>query len=251
MNRSLKQLLYSLIYLVFLVFIGIVVWGFFSKQPPTCTDGKRNQNETGIDCGGTCVSCDLKDIQPVEFLGYSVMPLKSGRVSLLVHVKNPNETHHASPFSYTIRLFDENDIEREVFYGDASLVAGSDGYILENKTTYSDPKRVEFEMGDANWKLKESFLAPELVIQETSTTVDKNVVRVKGTIENKSSFGVENIHIIAILGGEYNEDVFASEMILTRMAAFRKEQFSVAFPSDPEIAQRLKTNATRVIVQAE
>lgn len=251
MNRSLKQLLYSLFYLVVFIFVAIVLWGIFSKQPPTCVDGKKNQNEVGVDCGGVCISCDLKGVQPVEFLGYSVMPLKSGRVSLLVHVKNPNETHHASPFGYTIRLFDENDIEREVFYGSASLVAGSDGYILENKTTYSDPKRVEFEMGDVDWKLKESFLAPELVIQEISTTVDNSVVRVKGMIENKSSFGVENIHIIAILGGEYNEDVFASEMILTRMAAFRKEQFSVAFPNDSEIMQRLKTNATRVIVQAE
>lgn len=251
MNRSLKQLLYSLFYLFIFIFVAIILWGFFSKKPPTCIDGKKNQNEIDVDCGGICISCDLKDIQPVEFLGYSVMSLKSGRTSLLVRVKNPNDTHHASPFSYTIRLFDENDIEREVFYGDASLVAGSDGYILENKTTFSNPKRVEFEMGNVDWKLKESFSAPEIVIQEISTIIDNGVVRVKGTIENRSSFMAKNIHIIAILGGEYNEDVFASEMVLTRMAAFRKEQFSVVFPNDSEIVQRLKTNTTRVIVQAE
>lgn len=251
MNRSLKQFLYSLFFIVICIFVVSIFWGIVSKQPPTCTDGKKNQNETGIDCGGICVSCELKNIQPIELLGYSVMPLKSGKVSLLVHVKNPNETHHASPFSYTIRLFDENDIERESFNGTASLVAGSDGYVLEANAMYSNPKRVEFEMNDASWKLKESFGVPDIVVQDVLTTIDGNSVKVKGTIENNSSFEVKNIHIIAVLGGEYSEDIYASEMVLTRLAPFRKEQFSVIFPNDAEIGQRLKTNATRVIVQAE
>jgi hypothetical protein len=251
MNRSVKQILYSLFYVVVFFLILSVLWSIISRRPPTCTDEIKNQDETGIDCGGACISCELKNIQPIELLGYSVMPLKSGRVSLLIHVKNPNETHHASPFSYTVRLFDENNIERESFRGTTSLVANSDGYVLEANALYSDPQDVQFETNEVNWKLKESFAVPEIVIQNASTTIDGNVVRVKGTIENKSSFESENIHIIAVLGGDYNEDVYASEMVLTRLEPFRKEQFSVVFPNDAEIVQRLKTNATRIIVQAE
>jgi len=251
MNRNLKQFFYSLFFLVAFFLVISIIWGIISQQSPTCTDGERNQDEVGIDCGGMCVSCELKDIKPIELLGYSVMPLKSGRVSLLVHIKNPNETHHASPFSYTIHLFDENDLERETLSGTASLVAGSDGYVLDTTSAYSDPKRIEFETNDVNWKLKDAFNAPEISIQDATTAIDGNVVRVRGTIENKGSFEVNNVHIIAILGGAYNEDVFASEMVLTRLTPFRKEQFSVIFPNDAEIPKRLKTNATRVIVQAE
>ncbi len=29
---------------------------------PTCDDGVKNQNETGVDCGGSCVACDSGDI---------------------------------------------------------------------------------------------------------------------------------------------------------------------------------------------
>ncbi|MFA5870728.1 MAG: hypothetical protein WC842_02485 [Candidatus Paceibacterota bacterium] len=251
MNRSLKQLLYSLVYVVVFFLILGILWNIISKRPPTCTDGIKNQDEIGIDCGGMCISCELKNIQPIELLGYSVMSLRSGHVSLLVHVKNPNETHHASPFSYTVRLFDENNIEREAFSGTASLVANSDGYVLETNVLYSDPKDVKLEINEVNWKLKESFAVPEIIIQNASTTIDGNVVRVKGMIENKSSFESENIHIIAVLGGGYNEDVYASEMVLTRLEPFRKEQFSVIFPNDAEIVQRLKTSTTRIIVQAE
>jgi len=251
MSRSLKQLLYSLFYIIVFILIFGILSSVILKQPATCVDEIKNQDETGIDCGGICISCELKNIQPVEFLGYSIMPLKSGRVSLLVHIKNPNETHHASPFLYSIHLFDENNIERESFGGMASLEAGSDGYVLEANALYSNPKDVKFEINEVNWKSKESFSAPEIVIENATTTIEKNIVRVKGMIENKSSFESENIHIIAVLSGDYNEDIFASEMVLTRLTPFRKEQFSVVFPNDAEIVQRLKTNTTRIIVQAE
>ncbi len=251
MKRTSKQIVYTLVYITLFFSIGLGIWGILTKQAPTCSDGIKNQTETGIDCGGTCISCELKNIKPIEFLGYSIMPLKSGKVSLLVHIKNPNETHHASLLSYKIRLFDENGIEREVFTGESSLAAGSEGYLFEGQGRYSDPTDVKLEVTDVTWKSIDAFSIPKLTLQDITTNIDGLTVRVKGVVQNVSSFVAENVHIIAVLSGDYNEDVYASEMVLTRVLALGKEQFSVIFPNDPEIAKRLKTNQTRVIVQAE
>jgi len=251
MKRTSKQIVFSLLYIVIFFLIGLGIWSVLTKQTPTCSDGIKNQTETGVDCGGGCISCELKNIEPIEFLGYSIMPLKSGKVSLLVHVKNPNETHHASPFSYKIHLFDESGIEREVFSGESSLIAGSEGYLFEGQGRYSDPADVKLEVTNVNWKSTDAFSVPRLLLQDITTNVEESVVRVKGVVQNSSSFAAENVHIIAILSGDYNEDVYASEMILTRVLGLGKEKFSVIFPNDPEIVKRLKTNQTRVIVQAE
>ena len=46
------------------LFNGLAIWSFafilMACPPPpeeTCTDGLKNQNETGIDCGGECAPC--------------------------------------------------------------------------------------------------------------------------------------------------------------------------------------------------
>lgn len=251
MKRASKQIFFSLIFLGIFFLIVVLIWNAVTKKEPTCSDGIQNQQETGIDCGGSCISCELKNIQPIELLGYSVMPLNSGRVALLVHIKNPNETHHASSFFYKISLFDENGYERKTLIGESSIAADAEGYIFNAQAGYSDPKDVKLEITDVTWKSKDAFTIPNVSIHDVTTVVDGSVVRVKGTIENASSFDAKNVHIIAVLGGEYNEDMFASEMVLTRVLALDKQQFSVVFPNDEEIVKRLKTDETRVIVQAE
>lgn len=251
MQRTSKQIIYSLLYIALLFLIGSVLWGIVTKQVPTCEDGIQNQTETGIDCGGSCISCELKNIEPIEFLGYSAMPLKSGKVSFVFHIKNPNETHHAFPFSYVVRLFDENGIERDVLRGSSSLRAGSEGYIYEGNSIYRNPQHVTMEVTDVAWKSKDAFSSPNLFVRNSTTTIENGSVRVKGQIENMSSFEAHQVRIIATLTGSYNEDIYASQMILTRVPALSKEQFSVVFPNDEEIIKRLKTNQTRVIVQGE
>lgn len=44
----------------FIFFIIIIaMFSCSSDEVPTCNDGIQNNNETGVDCGGNCVACDL------------------------------------------------------------------------------------------------------------------------------------------------------------------------------------------------
>ena len=58
--RLLKQFLYGFFYLAILVSLIWLVYSFEFKPAPNCFDGKKNQEETGIDCGGSCISCEVK-----------------------------------------------------------------------------------------------------------------------------------------------------------------------------------------------
>ena len=44
--------------ILLLIFIGYKTF----YRIPTCTDNKENQDETGIDCGGSCKPCKVKII---------------------------------------------------------------------------------------------------------------------------------------------------------------------------------------------
>ena len=52
------------IFLVFALIIGGASYLIFAnKIPATCSDNIKNQNETGIDCGGSCRACiDIVDL---------------------------------------------------------------------------------------------------------------------------------------------------------------------------------------------
>ena len=109
MKRKLKQFLYGGIYLA--VF-GLIVWGLLSVfivKEPTCFDLKQNQGETGVDCGGLCESCELKNIIPLSIKGrVQIFELENGVISLLGRVFNSNKNHDGE-FSYRFILYDRSD----------------------------------------------------------------------------------------------------------------------------------------------
>ena len=64
-SRFLKQFIYGVLYLGILSGLSYGVYAFVVRQP-NCTDGRQNQGESGIDCGGPCTSCELRQLKPIE-----------------------------------------------------------------------------------------------------------------------------------------------------------------------------------------
>ena len=51
--------------LVLTLVLGALFWDFLYSAP-TCTDGKKNGDEKGIDCGGSCqILCTTDALTPV------------------------------------------------------------------------------------------------------------------------------------------------------------------------------------------
>jgi chitodextrinase len=50
------------------------VLGGITPQPPTCTDGIKNGDETGVDCGGSCAPCEVAEVcgSPTSFSVQSI-----------------------------------------------------------------------------------------------------------------------------------------------------------------------------------
>ena len=62
MHRFLKQFIYGLLYLSIVALLAGGVYYFYFIPNPSCFDNIKNQEETEVDCGGSCIDCELLTI---------------------------------------------------------------------------------------------------------------------------------------------------------------------------------------------
>ena len=86
--------------------VGIAIF----YDTPSCTDRKQNQDETGIDCGGSCARvCVAEAIAPsAKFT--RALTQQQGRVDVISYIENPNRTAAVANARYTIELYDAKGI---------------------------------------------------------------------------------------------------------------------------------------------
>ena len=67
-----------------------VIVFFYYYQPATCRDGKQNQEEDGVDCGGPCsLICDAQSATPiVSWVRF--FKIQDGFYNVASFVENPN-----------------------------------------------------------------------------------------------------------------------------------------------------------------
>jgi len=97
--RILKQLGYGSLYLAIIMVFVVGIYSVTVREDPTCFDNIQNQSEEGVDCGGDCVSCVLKNAK-LEIRQSTFIPAGADRITVLAVVRNPTET--GAFFSYKI-----------------------------------------------------------------------------------------------------------------------------------------------------
>src|ERR1051325_1546720 len=105
MTRSLKKLLYGLLYIGLFLFIGFTFYSSTTAPAPSCTNGIRDQGEEGIDCGGPCaISCAILKLNPIRVIDGPYVFSAGGKTVLLAEAYNPNSDYGASVANYEFDL---------------------------------------------------------------------------------------------------------------------------------------------------
>ena len=100
-----RQLLILFIILLFLVGFGAL---FFWITRPTlsCFDKKMNQDEIGIDCGGSCDRFCADSMRNPVVRWSRVLAVRSGWVDAVAFIENPNPSGGLREMEYVFRLYD-------------------------------------------------------------------------------------------------------------------------------------------------
>ncbi len=241
--RHAKQLLYGIFYLAFWVAVSTGVYYMFVKPVPTCFDNIQNQDEEGVDCGGTCSQARmcLPDLEPIRADRAKVLPLalsaSSTRISLIVEIGNPNLDWAVNRFSYVFNVYDTSGAKVGSFAGSSYIYAGEVKYLsLPNEIIEGVPELAyaEIEIAEPRWRKAKDFPKVEAAVVIIKTDVLPTVTA-RGTVANSASVPVA-AELTAVFYNNQNDIIGVSGTVLDRLAAGEAREFAIFHPAMNDIA---------------
>lgn len=97
-----------LLILGFFLFFFVLPYWWTHRVEPTCFDGKMNQNERGIDCGGACALVCRGGAKDINILWTKVFPIRPGAYDIVAYVENTNFDIGAPELPYIAKLYDRD-----------------------------------------------------------------------------------------------------------------------------------------------
>ncbi len=206
LTRDTKRLTFIVIYVF--IFLGLALWGYLSWRPdPTCFDGKENQNETGVDCGGVCATACMEAAtgEPIAVRSVTAVPTAEGRYDVVAEIVNPNNTVGAKSFNYAIRLLDAGG---EVVASETgrSWVLPREAKVLLafNLAPSTSPDKAILEITDVSWaRLADYDTEPKVGIYSADYVLSNEPGEqggvASGLVVNESDYDFRLITIKVIL----------------------------------------------------
>lgn len=250
-SRFLKQLIYGSLYLAILFGIGYLIYAAALRPAPSCFDGKQNQGETGIDCGGPCPDCGLQTLEPIRVSPVSIFDI-GDRLSVLFELQNPNVRFGVNEFAYTIEFYGPGNMLISSLTRNSFIYPGEIKYIVEAGLDI-DPGgiiRVEVKLANFSWKSLEEFSSPRTQTRDLKTEFDLegNRVVISGLIVNQNSFPLTRVVVNAIVVNSGGARIGVSKTLVENIAPFGEKPFNIVALGF-NIGD-VDTDATRIYLEA-
>lgn len=187
---------------IFLLIISVGIFFFFVfYTPATCTDGKLNQKEEGVDCGGPCdLICSFRTIDPIIKWSRAV-ETTNGVFGVVAMVENPNTYAEAYDVPYVFKLYDEKGILINERSGEAFIPNNLIFPVFEGNLKVGNriPTRATFEFKQQPKWLEIKNISDSINISNIRYLVKNNSPRVSAIIENKLVKDIKKLELIVLL----------------------------------------------------
>ncbi len=205
--RFRKQIIIILIIVLILAVIATLVYFAYFRVLPTCFDGKQNQSEEGVDCGGSCISCERLTIRDLGALWVKYLPLEKNRYYLVAMVVNPNPNFGLGQFSYSFVFYDSAGHQTGEQKGKDFILPNQNKYLIAgNVDVGQNFSRVELKINKpskADWqKFSSEYQLPSIYVQDKQFKYledQPGVAQASGTMKNDSAFDFDKISVSIIL----------------------------------------------------
>ncbi len=234
MNRQVKRFtIVGIYFVIFIIFIGLITSLVISK--PTCFDGKQNQNEEGIDCGGPCEAC-LKELVGKDLIVKSAYIVygEDGKYDIVADIHNPNALYGGKEVYYTV----------EILGGDGSVLASrnSKTFILPNENKYivevgmktnQKPTSVKVTINNVDWIKFTKFDSPHILVKNQRFGLVKNGMNYAeafGLVSNDSPYDFHNVVVNVILEDERGLPVAVNKTEMRTLDSDSQREFRLVWP---------------------
>lgn len=245
-----RKLTYAGVFL--LIVLSPIAFTIWSKWPrPSCTDGKQNQDEQGIDCSGVCpIPCVAK---PVGLVVYWTKPFKiaEGKYDVSAFLENKNPDYLAENIEYNFKIFDSKGVLLANRRGSTFVNPQEKFLIFEPNIDVGkkEPARAFLDISEkVDWKFSDKEKAVVSILDKSFINEPFPKFTVK--IQNKSSAEIQNLYASGILFDKDNNAFAASIAKVESMTNDEITEINFTWPTPfPELPLLnevyLRTNLTK------
>lgn len=194
--------------LVVILLVGIPLFNIFYVTP-TCFDGKQNQNETGVDCGGKCARVCASAFLSPRIKWSQADKIGNGLYNLGAYIENPNLDGTASNVEYLFRLYDKDAHLIGERRGTVFLPAHKNTLVFESglSTAQSIPGPVTFEFTKPIDWVKTSFQNDGIIVSNKNFVSEDKSSYLTATLKNTTLSDYEAFYVYAVLYNELKNQV--------------------------------------------
>jgi hypothetical protein len=222
---------------IFAIIIGCIIFAIIyptiSKEP-TCDDQKKNGEESGVDCGGTCsIMCKEDVIEPVV-LWSRAFPVVDNNYNLVAYISNRNKTAGVVNASYEFRIYDTNNKLIGRREGSTFIPPNQEFAVFESRFNKGESqiKNITFQFKqDLIWKKK--FPTLQLLpigVKNIIFDNNKDTPSLSAIIYNESIYDIPEFDVISILYDLDKNAINASKTHKSKLNSNSKMQVVFTWP---------------------
>jgi hypothetical protein len=205
--------------LIIIAISSVIIYFKYIQHDPTCTDGIKNQDERGIDCGGVCKLMCVADVKPLIPLWTRPLKITGDVYSVVSYIENQNIGNGVKKVPYELRLYDDKNIlvsqpiKGETFIGPNDRTA-----IFETAIKVGNriPKTafLKFLQQPEFIRINERFNDQNLVAEGDVLSDLETSPKIAAVVRNKTIETFKSIPVVAIVYDSEGNALAASQTFI-------------------------------------
>ena len=224
-----RQLFYFSIIVAIFLSIGVFAW--LKITAPTCSDGRQNQKEEGVDCGGPCAKECVVNVKDLYVLWAKPLKVKDGAYDAVAMVENNNLNFSAPVARYQFKFYDDKNILVATRDGQTFITPGPKFAVFEPgiDTKFRIPVRavLEFEK-DLKWQKYKDL--PLSVVVASKDYTDSPRPFLKAVLSNRSAESAVGVYAVGLVYDKEGNAIASGATNLNKIDGGKSEEIFFTWP---------------------
>lgn len=204
-------------------------------KAPSCSDMKQNQDEQGVDCGGSCALYCPAQIPDPDIVWTRAFPTTESVYNIVAYVENHAVDAAAKDIPYEFRLYDEDNILISRVEGKATLMPNGPTAIFAGAVRVDNrvPKRASFEfLASPRWVKLPAATINRLDVAATGTRMLDALTdpKLETTVVNNTDFSTGAFDIVGILYDDTGNAFGVSKTFVENLDPRESDVLYVSWP---------------------